>query len=64
MPITKLTAKKMLKSVGAERVSDSAAREFAEVVNKFAYTIGKKAVKLAAHAKRKTVKKADVELAG
>ena len=63
MSITKLTAKKILKDVGGERISESAASELAEVANKFAYTVAKRAVKLAAHAKRKTVKKADIDLA-
>ena len=63
MSMSRLAAKKILKELGAERVSDSAALELSETVNKYAYGIGKKAVKLAAHAKRKTVKKEDVELA-
>ncbi len=61
--ITKLTAKKILKNAGAGRVSDSAASELARALNVFGYQIAKKAVKLAAHAKRHTVKKADIELA-
>jgi DNA-binding protein len=63
MAISILTAKKMLKSAGAERVSDEAAMELAETINKFAYVVAKKAVMLAKHASRKTVKKADVQLA-
>ena len=63
MPITKLTAKKILKDAGAKRVSDSAASELSAVLNRFAYQTAKKAVRLAAHARRQTVKKADVELA-
>ncbi len=63
MPITKITAKRMLKEAGAERVSDDAAIEFAELINRYAYTIAKKASRLSAHAKRKTVKKADINLA-
>lgn len=63
MGISRQAAKKMLKEAGAERVSDSAAMEFSETVNKFAYGIAKKAAKLASHAKRATVKKEDVELA-
>ncbi len=63
MRITKLTAKKILKEVGAERVSDDAAVEFADTINEFSYKIANKAVKLAAHAKRATIKKSDVELA-
>lgn len=63
MSITKVTAKRMLKDAGAERVSDEASMEFADVINRYAYSIAKKAVSLSAHAKRKTVKKADVDLA-
>ncbi len=63
MPISRLTAKKILKSAGADRVSETAARELAQVVNAFAYSMAKKAVMLAKHAKRKTVKKVDVTLA-
>jgi histone H3/H4 len=63
MPITILTVKKILKDAGAERISDDAAEELAEVVNRFAFGTAKKAVRLAAHAKRKTVKKIDIELA-
>ncbi|MGC8479598.1 MAG: histone [Candidatus Micrarchaeia archaeon] len=63
MPITKMTAKKILVASGAKRVSDEAAAEFADTLNKIAYTISNKAVKLSAHAKRTTIKKADIDLA-
>jgi DNA-binding protein len=63
MAISRLTAKKILKSAGAERISDDAAVELSEVINAFAYSVAKKAVMLAKHASRKTVKKADVQLA-
>lgn len=63
MSISKLTAKKILKSAGADRISDEAATELAERINKFAYSVADKAVKLSKHASRKTVKKADVQLA-
>ena len=61
--ITKITAKKILKGAGAVRISDEAAEEFADIINKFAYGIAKKSVKLAAHAKRSTIKKPDIDLA-
>ncbi len=61
--ISKITAKKILKAAGAVRVSDEAAEEFADVMNKFAYGMAKKSVKLAAHAKRSTIKRPDIELA-
>ncbi len=63
MPLSRQAAKRILKEAGAERVSGSAAREFSERINKIAYGIANKAVKLARHAKRNTVKKEDVELA-
>jgi histone H3/H4 len=63
MLITKLTAKRILKSAGAERVSEDAAIEFADALNSYAYRVAGKASKLAQHAKRKTVGKADVKLA-
>ena len=63
MPISAQTAKKILKSSGAERIGDDAANELAEMLNAIAYSVAKKAVKLAKHANRKTVKKADVRLA-
>ncbi|MDE1768849.1 MAG: NFYB/HAP3 family transcription factor subunit [Candidatus Micrarchaeota archaeon] len=63
MDITRQTAKRILKASGATRVSDSAAAELAEAINKFAYSIADKAVKLASHAKRTTVRREDIELA-
>jgi histone H3/H4 len=63
MSISKLTAKKILKSAGADRISDDASMELAEFLNKYAYSIAKKAVALSKHASRKTVKKSDIELA-
>ncbi len=63
MAITKVTARRMLRDAGAKRISDAAALELAEVINGFAYTVARKAVKLAAHAKRSTIMKEDVDLA-
>lgn len=63
MSITRVAAKKILKEAGAERVGDDAAEELAEAINKYAYSVAKKAVRLSAHAKRKTIKKADIDLA-
>ncbi len=59
----KSIARRMLKEGGATRISDAAVIEFANVINKFAYSVAKKATRLAAHANRKTVEKDDVELA-
>lgn len=63
MRITKNAAKKILKEAGAKRVNDEAAQELADSINQTAYSIAKKAVDFAAHAKRETVRKEDVELA-
>ena len=63
MALSRQAARKILKEAGATRVSDEAADELAEAINTFAYRIAKKAVKLASHAKRATVKREDVDLA-
>lgn len=63
MPIAKQTARRILADAGAERISDKAAETLADMLNSFAYSVAKKAVKLAKHAKRKTVSDADVKLA-
>lgn len=63
MHVSKLTAKRILKHMGAARVSDDAAVEFADAINSYAYRTAGKAVKLTLHAKRKTVEKADITLA-
>lgn len=53
----------ILKQAGAERVSDNAARVFADIMTEKAFELAKDAVKFAHHAGRKTVKKEDIELA-
>ena len=63
MSISKTTAKKILIESGAKRVSDDAAVELADLLNKIAYSISNKAIKLSAHAKRTTIKKSDIDLA-
>ena len=54
---------KILKSAGAERVSDKAKAALKSVVEDIAEDIAENAVKLAQHASRKTVKLGDVKLA-
>lgn len=61
--ITRSTLKKILKEAGAERVSDEAADTFHRDINRMAFGIAMRAVKLAKHAKRKTVRASDVKLA-
>ncbi len=54
---------RILKKAGAERVSEDAKEKMREVLEDYAIDLGAKANKLALHAKRKTVKKEDIELA-
>ncbi|MEM3781647.1 MAG: NFYB/HAP3 family transcription factor subunit [Candidatus Micrarchaeaceae archaeon] len=61
--ISKSTAKRILLDSGAKRVSNEAAEALANHLNRLSYAIAGKAVKLAKHAKRKTVEKEDIELA-
>lgn len=56
-------AEKIIKKAGAERVSKEAAKELVEILTKHALEISKKAVALAKHAKRKTVRREDIKLA-
>ncbi|MCL5102074.1 MAG: NFYB/HAP3 family transcription factor subunit [Candidatus Marsarchaeota archaeon] len=63
MYISKSIIKKMLKDAGAERVSDSSAKAFQDMLNKFAFGVAQKSVKLCKHAKRKTVEESDIKLA-
>ncbi len=54
---------KVLKNCGAERVSDKAKSALKDSVEDLAEDIASKAVKLATHAGRKTVKSGDIKLA-
>ena len=54
---------KVLKSVGAERVSDRAKLALKQAVEEVAEKIASSAVKYAQHAGRKTIKASDVKLA-
>ena len=54
---------KILKSAGAERVSDKAKSALKETIEEIAEDIATQAVKLSFHAGRKTVKVGDVKLA-
>lgn len=54
---------KILRKVGALRVSDSAKKELAEVLEGTAQELGKTAKKFAEHAGRKTITEKDIKLA-
>jgi histone H3/H4 len=53
----------LIKKAGAERVSEQAAKALAEYLIDIGFEIAQESIKLARHAGRKTVKKADIELA-
>lgn len=63
MYLSDTAARKMLKDAGAERISQDAVREFRKHVDRTSFEIADKAVKLARHAKRKTVSASDIRLA-
>ena len=54
---------KLLKQGGAERVSDKAKAALKDAIEETANEIALKAIKLAAHAGRKTIKAEDIKLA-
>lgn len=53
---------KLLKRIGAERVSDSGKEALREVLEDYAEEIGKKAWEIAKHSGRKTVRSTDIRL--
>ncbi|MEM4267479.1 MAG: NFYB/HAP3 family transcription factor subunit [Candidatus Woesearchaeota archaeon] len=54
---------RILKKCGAERVSDEAKKALKAVIEERATAIAQKAIKIAEHTGRKTVKGADIRLA-
>lgn len=54
---------RIIRKAGARRVSESAARELAEVLEDYALDIASEASELASHAGRKTVRDTDIRLA-
>jgi len=61
--IPKASAARILNKAGAERVSDSAAGTFADILEEIATEICEHAVKIAKHSGRKTVQSGDIKLA-
>jgi histone H3/H4 len=53
----------LIRDAGARRVSEGATGEMAKALENFAEEIARKAVAIAKHAGRKTVKAADIKLA-
>jgi len=58
LPIAPVT--RLMRSAGADRVSEEASLALAEVLEEYGEKVARKAVSLAKHAGRKTVKKEDV----
>ena len=54
---------KILREAGAERISPSACIALRDILEDIAREISKKAIKIAKHAKRKTVRGEDIRLA-
>lgn len=54
---------RLLRKVGAQRVSKSAVKEFSSVIADYAYDISAEASVLASHAGRKTIIDKDVRMA-
>jgi histone H3/H4 len=61
LPVTAMH--RIIKKAGAERVSESGAKELARVLEEIGLKIGKDALEFSMHAGRKTVKGKDVKIA-
>ena len=54
---------KLLKKCGANRVSEDAKKAIKEVLEEYGEKVGEKAVRIAQHSGRKTVKGSDIKIA-
>lgn len=54
---------RLIKKAGAQRVGEDAVRALRDYLEKTAVSIAKRAVDLAGHAGRKTIRASDIELA-
>lgn len=63
MILPKAPVEKLIREAGAERVSEDAASELAEILEKLGLELSAKAIKFAKHAGRKTITAADIKLA-
>ncbi len=63
MYIPKSTVKRILKMAGAQRVGDDGTAVLHTYINRVAFATATRAVRLAKHAKRKTIVASDIKLA-
>ena len=61
--LSRVAMHRICKEAGAERVSESASKEMARVLEEVGMKIGREALDFAMHAGRKTVKRKDIEIA-
>ncbi len=59
LPIAPIT--RLVRNAGAERVSEDASQALVEILEEYGEKVAAKAVSLAKHAGRKTVKREDIE---